>query len=76
MSAVPLSILKLRSVDEKSKCAVTKRGLLPGRVLTEQSREEREEAGDYLGANTGAADCLRLLGTVGLHNRKHHNTSE
>lgn len=35
-----------------------------------------EAVGDYLGANTGTADCLRLLGTGGLHNRKHCNTCE
>lgn len=70
-SAVPLSILELQSVDEKSKSAVTKLGLLPSTVLTVQSRKKREEVGDYLGANTVSADCLRLLRTGGLHNRKH-----
>lgn len=74
---MPLSILELQSVDEKSKCAVTKLGLLPHTVLTVQSRgEKREEVGDYLGANTGTADCLRLLRTGGLHNRIHCNTSD
>lgn len=35
-----------------------------------------EAVGDYLGANTRTADCLRLLGTGGLHNRNHCNTCE
>lgn len=70
-SEEPLSILELQSVDEKSKSAVTKLGLLPSTVLTAQSRGKKEEVGDYLGANTGSADCLRLLRTGGLHNRKH-----
>lgn len=78
-SAVPLSILELRSVDEKSKSAVTKPGLLSSAVLTVQSRnkkkKERKEVRDYLGANTGTADCLRLWRTGGLHNRHHCKTS-
>lgn len=40
-SAVPLSILELQSVDEKSKSAVTKLGLLPSTVLTVQSRGKK-----------------------------------
>lgn len=40
MSAVPLSILGLQRVDEKSKSAVTKPGLLPSTVLTVQSGEK------------------------------------
>lgn len=35
-----------------------------------------EAVGDYLGANSGTADCLRLLGTGGLHNTNHCNTCE
>lgn len=72
---MPLSILELQSVDEKSKCAVTKLGLLPSAVLTVQSGGKGEEVGDYLGENTGTADCWRLLRTGGLHNRNHCNTS-
>lgn len=74
-SAVPLGILELQSVDEKSKSAVTKPGLFPSTVLTVQSRKKGEEVGDYLGANTGTADYLRLSRTGGLHNRNRCNTS-
>lgn len=48
-SAVPISILQLQSVDEKSKSAVTKLGLLPSTVLTVQSREERGGGGGLPG---------------------------
>lgn len=74
---MPLGILEVRRVDEKSKSAVTKPGLLPSTVLTVQSRGKKtgEGVGDYLGANSGTADYLRLLRTGELHNMNHCNTS-
>lgn len=50
-SAVPLSILELQSVDEKSKSAVTKSGLLSSTVLTMQSwnkKKKKKERGEGL----------------------------
>lgn len=44
-SAVPLGILEVQSVDEKSKSAVTKLGLLPSTVLTVQSRKKNGGGG-------------------------------
>lgn len=72
---MPLSILESWSVDEKSKSAVTKPGLLPSNCADSAKQGKREEVGDYLGANTGTADYLRLLRTGGLHNRNRCNTS-
>lgn len=65
-SAAPLSILKLHSVDEKSRSVVTKLRVASLSVLTKREREEK--VGDDLGVNIGTADCLRLR-TAGLHNR-------
>lgn len=53
--ALPLSILGVWSVDDRSKYAVTELGLLSHSVLTAQSRK-KEAVVDYLYANTGTAE--------------------
>lgn len=49
MTAVLLCVLRLQHVDEKSKSAVTKQGLLATNVLTVQSRGEKGGGGELPG---------------------------
>lgn len=86
MSAVPLSILGLLLIGKKeikfcSDEVLGSRGgggCSPPRHCADSAVQgegkrgrRRRRRGDYLGANTGTADCLRLLRTGGLHNRNH-----